>query len=168
MSQRWSQLMECCFAAFLYLMQKKDNISEWWHREEVQQWGSVLSNSICWIWTRRDALPRTHGAGRSTVIISSPFKLNSHSSLCLMSFCMDSTQISTSFTEQTRIVNEAGGRMQQLLVHVGCFSERRRRRWEDTGWRLALHYSIAPVRTGQMIWPDVFSWKSTNINSECV
>lgn len=85
--------MECCFSACLYLMQRKDNISEWWHREEVRQRGTILNNSICWIWTCRDALPRMHGAGRSTSIISSPFKLSSHSSLCLMSFCMDSTQI---------------------------------------------------------------------------
>lgn len=93
MSQRWSQLMECCLPACLYLMQRKDNISEWWHREEVQQRGAILNSSTCWTCTCGDAFARMHGAGRSTIIISSPFKLNSHPSLCLMSFCMDSTQI---------------------------------------------------------------------------
>lgn len=107
------------FLKWLYWTSRFDLTLEWqWARDEVSWW-SVAFQHVCTLCrgkitsvnddTRRRSSSgeqfrttlyagfgnkeKCFRAGRSAVIISSPFKLNSHSSLCLMSFCMDSQQI---------------------------------------------------------------------------
>lgn len=85
-----------------------------------------------------------HGAGRSTIIISSSFVLDSHSSLCLIAFCTDCTWIPHHSLNRLELLMRRG----KTAAAAGAREEGERIRVED--W----HFIIPSLPSGHGKWSD--------------